>query len=898
MTNPPPAMAHLTPMQQRVGYQDSAAPLTAEQLDAAMALAVNIDGQANTQPLQSVWVGGSWLTNLNGVLWITTNAYLSNGSWYLWDTTQAAYGVAISNGQVSFASAPAGVGPLAWSTTTTITQNGLPVATASQLGAVKVDGTTVQVNGQGVLSAVGGMITFDGSWNAATNTPALASGVGTPSHGYVVNTAGTTSLDGNASWGVGDQVVFINGHWVHIPVVAGAVTSVNGGVGAVSLTAAGLPYTSPVSGAVARQTLAKLGEIPTSVIDLGGAGDGATDNIPALTKLTGTGKSVHFPLQNNAPTTYYLGAFTAGLIDGLTLFADPGVTLSLPTNDYGHYANVLFGSDVSVYFRDISIGFVFRRTPNNTAKPALQPARISPRKLIPIDMTSSVPKFLSVAWPAGDAFASFAPVSTTTRSVTLPTEATANAFYGAFVDLGVGETVSATFAGNAVGANVIGVVVRHTGGYWVYYREADSVGNPILTGAKPVGSANLAGQSLPYPGMSSPAYKSYEIDRSVISVWRTDHNRIVVMHNGKATTQPDIIAGQAALGDVLEVGFAVYNPSANITISGFVIERGPPNGAASLDQIVIYGDSTSASFPSNWASQLQTVLDTEYGLKVSTVTNYAIGGETAEQQYALMQTNGFGSAYYVPLLVGTNDVQGLEDIPDFTTTMTNWINAILSAGRRPIVAAPWMWYTQAQSGGTGQASGNYDQGAAYRMIIERLCAELGVAFVNPCRDFPNPSPALLGTGGPTLLRDNIHQDALGYQLFAKAIADAIVTDYLHRGRDWSMDVASYVSLAGTTTPNGLAADMNDSGTVTLRGMLSFAAPPTVNGTVIATLPRHLWPTVGFNFSTAVFTLAAGVPTITGTAVLYLSAAGQLLYSGSSASMTNIALQLTYQVPWL
>lgn len=49
---------------------------------------------------------------------------------------------------------------------------------------------------------------FAGTWNALTNTPALVSGSGVNGAVYVVNTAGTTDLDGHNNWKVGDWAVF------------------------------------------------------------------------------------------------------------------------------------------------------------------------------------------------------------------------------------------------------------------------------------------------------------------------------------------------------------------------------------------------------------------------------------------------------------------------------------------------------------------------------------------------------------------------------------------------------------------------------------------------------------------------------------------------------------------
>lgn len=80
-------------------------------------------------------------------------------------------------------------------------------------------------------------VSFRGTWNASTNTPALASGVGTGGHYYIVSVAGSTTLNGVSSWAVGDWVVFngVSSVWQRVPNTQ-LVSSVNGFTGAVSIT--------------------------------------------------------------------------------------------------------------------------------------------------------------------------------------------------------------------------------------------------------------------------------------------------------------------------------------------------------------------------------------------------------------------------------------------------------------------------------------------------------------------------------------------------------------------------------------------------------------------------------------------------------------------------------------
>ena len=94
-----------------------------------------------------------------------------------------------------------------------------------------------------VVSSIGsggggvGAVTYKGTWNASANSPALSSGVGTQGDYYVVNVAGSTNLDGITDWQIGDWAIFNGSVWQKVD-NTDAVSSVNGQVGTVVLTAA------------------------------------------------------------------------------------------------------------------------------------------------------------------------------------------------------------------------------------------------------------------------------------------------------------------------------------------------------------------------------------------------------------------------------------------------------------------------------------------------------------------------------------------------------------------------------------------------------------------------------------------------------------------------------------
>ena len=63
-----------------------------------------------------------------------------------------------------------------------------------------------------IVNAIGAL-NYKGTWDAATNNPTLTSGVGTKGDYYVVSVAGSTNLDGQTLWGVGDWAVFNGSVW-------------------------------------------------------------------------------------------------------------------------------------------------------------------------------------------------------------------------------------------------------------------------------------------------------------------------------------------------------------------------------------------------------------------------------------------------------------------------------------------------------------------------------------------------------------------------------------------------------------------------------------------------------------------------------------------------------------
>ncbi len=109
-------------------------------------------------------------------------------------------------------------------------------------GSITDADTILQAFGktQNQISALVGGVFYKGVWNASTNTPTIVSLTGAKGNYYVVNVAGATSIDGITDWKVGDWIIFNGTAWDKVD-NTDAVSSVNGFLGAVSLTTANIP---------------------------------------------------------------------------------------------------------------------------------------------------------------------------------------------------------------------------------------------------------------------------------------------------------------------------------------------------------------------------------------------------------------------------------------------------------------------------------------------------------------------------------------------------------------------------------------------------------------------------------------------------------------------------------
>ena len=102
-----------------------------------------------------------------------------------------------------------GTGAMSVSSSGTISTGGIIDMNSNKITELSPGTTNLDaVNYQQLQDAIAGVLVYQGTWNASTNTPTLTSGVGTPGYYYIVSVAGNTNLDGITDWLPGDWAIF------------------------------------------------------------------------------------------------------------------------------------------------------------------------------------------------------------------------------------------------------------------------------------------------------------------------------------------------------------------------------------------------------------------------------------------------------------------------------------------------------------------------------------------------------------------------------------------------------------------------------------------------------------------------------------------------------------------
>lgn len=411
---------------------------------------------------------------------------------------------------------------------------------------------------------------------------------------------------------------------------------------------------------------------------------------------------------------------------------------------------------------------------------------------------------------------------------------TANITTGLFAPIAVGEHISAHIRMEAQIASELGIMLRCSGGWLMFYGAPGATQWAIRQ--KVTGSAVVNGAPFSVPG----GLLSYSPGKATVGVYLQSKNWAVITMNGVSIRLP---YDTSTVGDVYEIGFVAFtaSPTGAARVTGLCsyTSKNGVHGKPPLN-ILIHGDSTAENFISAFSEYIPQLMDGANGHRSYKIVNKAVAGQTMRQQLDLLKSQGPGDAYIVIMVAGTNEGQANQTGDYVAALVDEFVLYCTGLGRIPVWVEPYMWYSQSFIGGAGQPSANYDGAAEIREAGKRQMMKYGInaLCVTTTHQMPAPLPEYFGTQYDPLLRDDIHQSQLGYRLYAEIICSAII--------DWWSKV-DYTPRSAVQWWAGANVTVQTPSSITANSInVKLAATSFANGNTVLTLPRWCRPPVSKN----------------------------------------------------
>lgn len=582
-----------------------------------------------------------------------------------------------------------------------------------------------------------------------------------------------------------------------------------------------------------------------NVANLGVGPDGISDVSPILGYIQSLGSHqvIRLPFVHGTPNIYYFSVFNPSSNIGTRFIVEPGVTVSLPNDNIvgdPNSINQYFTRETKLVFRSLGVNYTAGAT-------NFRPVSVNDTDVSEVSSISPgvVLTPLKVSWPSSDVFESDAFVYTDANSALFQYSPGDGKFHIGAVRPSVGDKYSMALPVN--GAALPCVLVQDQGGYSGVYFSTDDT-SQCTAFRKDIGVAGTA-TSINYPMQNNHA--SYAAVNSEVQLHVVSAHSYDVLLNGYR------IASINTAGPIEIVGFgAFFNATADtyaVNILYPTVVRNYIQTCSTFVSAMVFGDSRSSNRMDCWVEKAKQLADGSNGLRLWAVYNYAVAGETSAQQLARMQSANLASANVVVIAVGTNDAQGQVGLSVYRANLEAMCDICIAANKPFIVVKPQLWYTQTESGGSGQASANYALTAQYRAVCSVVCAAKGGKLVDTDSDlgpivayYVNPASGVDMTGaGDPVVFDNIHFTSKANDILANAVVKALLGVLCNKSKlgytTAGLTVRSRNSWVINTGDNPLQISATKDGAVVLTGRVFKSIGSTLDGTVIAKLPRVLSP---------------------------------------------------------
>ncbi|HEJ0092832.1 TPA: hypothetical protein SLO54_001139 [Citrobacter freundii] len=564
----------------------------------------------------------------------------------------------------------------------------------------------------------------------------------------------------------------------------------------------------------------------------GGVGVSAAGNASALAaakSVVGSGRII-FPAPGvyDFPIGTDLTGFIMSPVDGVVIrgpatgtMAGPGIVTD---NDFRVYFNA---GDPKDYYIDIRANY---HAGSKGANKSLWLNDVDITDSIPITVDASTIPVKQINLGLSDIFTNVIPAGRTASSLYLQPP------LGGYTQLGCIPAVPGTEL--KVGVNnipdnggEIAVGIIATGGYMVLrgYPSTGSWSRAI----KWTGQTVIDDPITPDGGATA----TYSASNNLITVRSISPIRAQILINGVSIVDFSVPSFAGAI-QWLGVGATSIDSVSGSNFNGWYTQSFNVSVAPRSQTIGIIGDSISdGAIHGAWPVWATEALDGSLGIRINSIENRAISGQTLDQQIANLTSNPFVNASVVVIFIGTNDIQGGNTLSAFQSSLNNLLNTLSSQGRAQVLVIPPQWYLKSDNPtGGGGATTNSNKGGDIRAAVGRIAAERGLQLVDMtmCTGPVNPGYVNSSFTDP-ILRDNIHPTAYAYRLYGYEIARAIAANLcpvIQLPSDWVTFSTFSAGVSGTAqyryTNRG----------VEFRGKLS--ASSALNGTIF-TIPEGVRP---------------------------------------------------------